>query len=60
MSDEDLWKTIEADANADADAFEDLTTEGATELASMIRTLGRIQTKLVVSFNKKKIFKIIL
>ena len=57
MSDEDLWKTIEADASADADAFEDLTTEGATELASMIRNLGAIQTKLVAAEEEAKSLK---
>ena len=45
MSEDDLWKTIEADAEADADAFNDLTTEGATELASMIRHLSELQTQ---------------
>jgi len=57
MSDEDLWKTIEADASADADAFEDLTTEGATELASMIRNLGTIQTKLIAAEEEAKSLK---
>mgnify|MGYP003151011006 FL=1 len=40
---EDLWKTVEADA----DAFKDLTTEAGTELAALIRQLGSIQTSLV-------------
>jgi len=40
---EDLWKTVEADA----DAFKDLTTEAGTELAALIRQLGSIQTSLI-------------
>ena len=43
MSEEDLWDTIEADA----EAFKDLTTEAGTELAALIRQLGSIQTSLI-------------
>jgi len=52
MKDE-LWNTIEADA----DAFENLTTEAGTELASLIRTVGKVQTELSVSEESVKTLK---
>ena len=51
---DDLWKAIEADGQADADAFENLTTEGATELASMVRHLISLQSELVEAEQKVK------
>lgn len=54
---DDLWKAIEADGQADADAFENLTTEGATELASMVRHLISLQSELVEAEQKVKDLK---
>ena len=53
MSEADLWKTIEADA----DAFEDLTTEASTELAGLIRQVGKVQTDLVRAEENLKLLK---
>jgi hypothetical protein len=53
MSEEDLWNTIEADA----DAFEDFTTEAGTELASLIRQVGRIKTELIKNESCVKLLK---
>ena len=53
MTEENLWNTIEADA----DAFEDLTTEASTELAGLIRQVGKVQTDLVRAEENLKLLK---
>ena len=50
MSEEDLWNTIEADA----EAFKDLTTEAGTELAALIRQLGVVQSSVWETEEKLK------
>ena len=53
MSETDLWKTIEADA----EAFKDLTTEAGTELAALIRQLGTVQSEVWKTEEKLKVLR---
>jgi hypothetical protein len=50
---EDLWNTIEADA----DAFEDLTTEGGSELSGLIRQVSKVKAELVSAEESLKLLK---
>ena len=53
MSEEDLWNTIEADA----EAFKDLTTEAGTELAALIRQFGTVQSEMWKTEEKLKVLR---
>ena len=53
MSEEDLWDTIEADA----EAFKDLTTEAGTELAALIRQFGTVQSEMWKTEEKLKVLR---
>jgi len=53
MSEEDLWNTIEADA----EAFKDLTTEAGTELAALIRQFGTVQSEMWRTEEKLKVLR---
>ena len=53
MSEENLWDAIEADA----DAFEGLTTGASTELSSLVRQVGEVQTEIVSADESLKLLK---
>ena len=53
MSEENLWDAIEADA----DAFEGLTTGASTELAALIRQVGQVQTEIISADESLKLLK---